>query len=145
MAISNHDRLPTRPPPSGSWPLASSMPSRRGLWQTLCCLLTAGLSLFGAASVAHAQTTVRYQQSITGGVTFASNAFYIRSSNNRTLRVPADTDGDPSTAVSSSTDLVLPAGSAQLSSRTFWTFAREFSPFLAATGDDFRHRRLRAE
>jgi predicted alpha/beta-fold hydrolase len=34
---------------------------------------------------------------------------------------------------------------AQLSSQTFWTSAREFSSFSAATGDPFRYWRLRAE
>jgi hypothetical protein len=79
MDISYHDRVRNRAPSSGSWSLARSRPSGQRLLRTLCVLLTASLSLFGAASVADAQTTVRYQQSLTGGVTFASNAFYIRS------------------------------------------------------------------
>jgi hypothetical protein len=33
----------------------------------------------------------------------------------------------------------------QLSSQTFWCFAREFSSFSAVTGDYVRYQRLRAE
>lgn len=58
-----------------------------------------------------AQTTVRYQQVLKGGAAMIGNAHYLRSSDFGNPIVVNDIDGDPSTAISSSADLILPAGS----------------------------------
>ncbi len=59
------------------------------------------------------QTTVRYQKNIRGGVTMIGNSNYLQSSdfNVPNPAVLNDVDGDPSTTISTSSDLILPAGS----------------------------------
>ncbi|KRA16123.1 DUF11 domain-containing protein [Lysobacter sp. Root604] len=58
-----------------------------------------------------AQTTVRYQQVLKGGAAMIGNAHYLRSSDFGNPIVVNDVDGDASTAISSSADLILPSGS----------------------------------
>ncbi len=68
------------------------------------------LTLFGQA--AWAALNVRYQDNIQGGATLFGNSFYLQT-NDWDGAYPilrADVDGDPSTSISSSSDLVLPPG-----------------------------------
>lgn len=74
-------------------------------------ITVAGILLSVSLSTARAQTTVRYQQVVKGGVAMVGNAHYRRSSDFGNPIVVNDVDGDPSTSISSSADLVLPAGS----------------------------------
>src|SRR5690606_30288491 len=63
------------------------------------------------AAPASAATDLRYSDTLNGGATMVSNAFFTRSSVTPAVAVPADTDNDDSTSMSSSADLVLPPGS----------------------------------
>jgi hypothetical protein len=55
---------------------------------------------------------VRYQDNIQGGATLFGNSFYLQTNdwNGAYTILRADVDGDPSTSISSSSDLILPPG-----------------------------------
>jgi hypothetical protein len=54
--------------------------------------------------------TIRYQNNIQGGATLIGNSWFY-STSVPTTNVVADIDGDASTSMSCSADLILPAGS----------------------------------
>jgi len=67
--------------------------------------------LFFILTKSHAQTTVRYQKVIQGGTAMIGNSHYLQSTDFGGIAVENDVDTDLSTSISSSSDLILPAGS----------------------------------
>jgi len=59
----------------------------------------------------YAQTTTRYHETIQGGVAMIGNSHYLTSSDFGGLAVVNDIDGDATTTISSSSDLILPSTS----------------------------------
>lgn len=59
----------------------------------------------------HAQTTIRYQETIQGGATIIGNSWFYSLPGAINTRLVPDIDGIASTGRSSSADLILPAGS----------------------------------
>jgi len=73
-------------------------------------LLSTLLLLFNVSKL-QAQTTVRYQKVIQGGTAMIGNAHYLKSTDFGGTAIENDVDSDSSTSISSSSDLILPAGS----------------------------------
>jgi len=74
-------------------------------------LLLSTLFLLLNVTKSEAQTTVRYQKVIQGGTAMIGNAHYLRSTDFGGTAIENDVDSDPSTDISSSSDLILPVGS----------------------------------
>ena len=58
-----------------------------------------------------AQTTIRYHETIQGGVAMIGNSHYLKSTDFGGTAIVNDIDGDGSTTISSSSDLILPTDS----------------------------------
>jgi len=74
-------------------------------------LLLSTLLLLLNVTKSQAQTTVRYQKVIQGGTAMIGNAHYLKSTDFGGTAIENDVDSDPSTDISSSSDLILPVGS----------------------------------
>lgn len=69
------------------------------------CLTIISIKSYGQTA------TIRYQNNVQGGATLIGNSWYYSTSAAPTTNVVADIDGDASTSMSCSADLILPAGS----------------------------------